>query len=272
MFSSVLKQNRSAFRFLFSLSCILLCCRALPTFARDSGWEITSTDSSQHSPDNITHQRITARHANRTAILNTVQFNLDHFKFVVIDNPNKKYKNLAHALTSNGCIAGTNASYFHPDMTPLGLLISKGEHVHGQERAKLLSGIFATNTENQAYLLRPSEFKLGPKTINALQAGPFLIDQGSPVQGLNNTDSARRTILATSSNDQWFFIQTSSLTLAETAQLLSTQALFPQFPITRALNLDGGSSSALFMESKPEALYLREFVSIRSFIGIHRIH
>ena len=66
-------------------------------------------------------------------------------------------------------------------------------------------------------------------------------------------------------------MSSSSVTLAELGVILADPALVPTgMKIKRALNLDGGSSTALWVQ-RPGAeapFYLSEFGIVRDFVGI----
>lgn len=169
---------------------------------------------------------------------------------------------------AGGWLAAVNGSYFHPDGEPLGLVISGGRELHRQERASLLSGILAANS-GRIHLLRPAEFKRGPDTQSALQAGPFLVDGGQAVTGLESTRRARRTIVATDGRGRWLIGTVSPLTLAETGSLLAADSFAEILAVRRALNLDGGSSSAFHFQRKDGGAELvRPLTGVRNFLGV----
>jgi hypothetical protein len=49
--------------------------------------------------------------------------------------------------------------------------------------------------------------------------------------------------------------------------MLATRELIPGVNITRALNLDGGSSAGMWVAGNPP-FYLRELRDVRDFVGI----
>lgn len=181
---------------------------------------------------------------------------------------------LGSAMRGAGCVAGVNGGYFHPDFQPLGLVVSDGRVVHPIERAPLLSGVFLVGADGRPALLRAEEYraraakeKAPPR--QALQAGPFLVDKGAPVAGLNATRAARRTVVLTDGAGRWALVSTSALTLAETGALLSRPGVVPDgLHVRRALNFDGGSSTGLWIAADPEPYYQREFSTVRNFLGI----
>ena len=88
--------------------------------------------------------------------------------------------------------------------------------MHPFERAKLLSGVLAVR-KGRIELVRSGQFKTGSDVQEALQAGPWLVEKGAPVAGLDDKRSARRTIVANDGKGQWALIATSPVTLADAA-------------------------------------------------------
>ncbi|CAN5791289.1 hypothetical protein BH09VER1_BH09VER1_18970 [soil metagenome] len=177
-----------------------------------------------------------------------VSFPATSATFRVIDNPPTNRKNLADALAVDGAIAGTNGGYFHPDFTPLGLVVSAGRTLHAQEKARLLSGLLVIRG-GKIQLVRAEGFKPGPDIQEALQAGPWLVENGIPVAGLNAERAARRTLISSNGKGSWALITISPITLADTAGLLLRKEFLDHWSTLNALNLDGGSSTSLFASS-----------------------
>ena len=203
----------------------------------------------------------------KEAHIEGVLFPSTSFRLQVIDHPPRD-KTASQILQEYHYLAGVNGGYFHPNGTPLGLLMHHGKVIHPQEKARLLSGFFVA-TRHKMALLRVSE-SLPTGTKEVLQAGPFLIDHGNSVIGLETTRVARRTFLATDGHGLWLMGVISPTTLAEASRVLLAAA--PQFfsthKIKRALNLDGGSSSALWVAHQPEAYSQSEFGHVRNFLGL----
>ena len=189
----------------------------------------------------------------RTIRLVGVSFPSSKSIFHVIDNPPGNRQSLSSALVSAGAVAGSNGGYFHKDFTPLGLTVSQGQMIHRFERARLLSGVLAVR-HGRMELVRSGKFKSGSDVQEALQAGPWLVEKGVPVAGLDDTRSARRTIVANDGKGQWALIATSAITLADASRLLCAKGIIGPLKIANALNLDGGSSTALQAGLPPEIL------------------
>jgi hypothetical protein len=103
----------------------------------------------------------------------------------------------------------------------------------------------------------------------AIQCGPFLVDRGQPISGLNDSHLARRTFAATTSSSRTLVGVCSGVSLAELAKILATTSLAEDLKIERALNLDGGSSSAFwFARDNGSAFSISEQKRVRDFVGI----
>ena len=242
------------------LLCVLTC--AIPLRA---DWKPVSSERIATASPLIWHIQKTVSNG-RLVEMHLIVFNSKKCTFKVVDNPRQE-DDLASAMKAHGCFAGVNGGYFHPDRTPLGLVVSGGVTIHAFERAKLLSGILAVSG-GRISLLRTAEFKPATKPEQALQCGPFLIDHGNPVPGLNATNSAERTVVLGNGAEQWALLSCEPVTLAETAEIIATREIFPELKIDRALNLDGGSSTGIWIDAVPQEFYRREFKSVRNYLGI----
>ena len=188
----------------------------------------------------------------------------------VYDDAAGRFRGLPQVAREQGWIAGVNGGFFHPDNTPLGLVVMEGEKRHDQQRARLLSGILAAN-ESRIHLLRPAEFALGERTRSALQAGPYLVDGGRAPAGLDADKRARRTIVATDGAGGWALGSLSALSLAEAGGLLASEAFAELLDVERALNLDGGSSSAYYYrDGDGGERVIHSLSRLRNYLGVVR--
>ncbi len=205
----------------------------------------------------------TLRAGTETARISVVVYGARDYDTVVVDNPPANPRRLVEAAPAAGGVAGCNASYFHADGRPLGLVVIGGDTNHSFERAKLLSGIFA-NRKNRLEMVRASDFVMGEDVRQAVQGGPWLIEGGAVISGLDDTKRARRTIIANDGRSNWALIATSPVSLAQAAAILSLPDLGSGFSVKNALNLDGGSSTALWAKDTP--LSIPEFGTVRNFL------
>jgi len=204
----------------------------------------------------------------RTVRVTGVSFQDRNGVFRVIENDPAARKSLAMALRDNEAVAGVNGGYFHPDFTPLGLVISGGKTLHSFERAKLLSGILAVR-DSRIELVRSGAFKPGADVREALQAGPWLVEDGAVIPGLNTVRLARRTVVAGDGKGNWALVTTTPATLAETADLLATRNLAGTWTVRNALNLDGGSSTMFLALTDSKAVIdIPSYGPVRNYLAI----
>lgn len=184
----------------------------------------------------------------------------------VIDNPAAE-DDLAAVMQREHCVAGVNGGYFDPSNAPVGLLISDGRLIAPLRKARLLSGMMIVSN-GRVQLLRFAEYSSRKNAIAALQCGPFLVDRGQPVAGLEDTRSARRTFIVTGGSDRAGIGYCSDATLAQLGKILATTGLAPELKVQRALNLDGGSSSAFWFAGERSPFSIPEQKTVRDFVAV----
>ncbi len=197
------------------------------------------------------------------AIVDLALFSTKSCRLRVIDNADGV--NLSDAMRRTNCIAGINGGYFDPNFAPLGLRIIDGKVTSRLTRGRLMSGVLAS--DNAIHIFRAAEFSVRRKPNAAIECGPFLVDLAKPVRGLEAMRTARRTFAATGSGDRAALGFCSDATLADLARILAVP--LGDFKIQRALNLDGGSSSAFwFRRNDGNAFAIPEEKAVRDFVGI----
>jgi uncharacterized protein YigE (DUF2233 family) len=136
------------------------------------------------------------------------------------------------------------------------------------QRARLITGVLVASPRG-VQIVRAREFSRRLGVSAAIQCGPFLVDRGQPISGLNDSHLARRTFVATTGGSRALIGVCSGVSLAELAKILATTSLAEDLKIERALNLDGGSSSAFwFARENGNAFSISEQKSVRDFVGI----
>jgi len=230
-------------------------------------WELKSEKSLGTLPGGATVWQRELVQNGQSLMLHGVSFRQADYHLRVVDVAPPAQAKLPAAAAAAGGVAGCNASYFHEDYRPLGLVISGGEQIHALERAKLLSGILAVRDEKPE-LVRPAAFKPGGSVTEAVQAGPWLVEAAGPVGGLDETKRARRTVVATDGRGRWALIATSPASLSAAAAALASGQAIPDWKPASALNLDGGSSTALWAANQPDPLTIPELGHVRNFLVI----
>lgn len=226
-----------------------------------AGWKVSSTETEPASAGGVEHRRLELVEtvSGEDATLDLALFSAKAATVRVIDNPSGD--DLAGVARRVRAIAGVNGGYFDPQNAPVGLLISDGKLIAPSRKARLLSGVLAVS-KARIELLRSGEYSSRKNVLAAMQCGPFLVDGGAPVAGLNATKSARRTFVLTSGSDRAGIGFSSAVTLAELGEILA----MPNLKIQRALNLDGGSSSAFWFNGERGVTSIAEQKTVRDFV------
>lgn len=183
-------------------------------------------------------------------------------------------EDLGTACASIGATAGVNGGFFHPGGEPLGLMIAGGKRVGSPAlNGSLTSGVVWSDGQRNG-MARSKGFDLEhPRAPNLLQAGPFLLEHGAPVSGLDAKKFARRTIVMTDGGTRWGIAYVPGATLDGLARALAQPGVFPHFPLRTVLNLDGGGSSGLWIRKGNDQLfYLHEISRVRNFLVVVRRH
>ena len=229
-------------------------------------WGVTSSDAERSAVAGVEHRRIVVvqGETGEEAKIELALFSTKAATLRVIDNPTGA-DDLAAVMRRTRAVAGVNGGYFDPQDLPLGLVVSDGKSLAPLRKARLLSGVIVAS-KGRVELLRYAEYSARKNTTAALQCGPFLVDAAKPVPGLNDTRSARRTFIVTGGGDRAALGFCSSVTLAEMGEILATPGLLPDLKVQRALNLDGGSSSAFWFNGESGPFSVRELKRVRNFV------
>ncbi len=205
--------------------------------------------------------------------INAFFFNSKTHRLVVLDEGDlqkPQFGSLDKAMRSSPCVAGVNGGFFgaDPEGSPLGILVQGGKR-----KSPLATGSFTVSgiiwdSGKGIFLQRSKSFESqkGTSPREALQGGPFLIENGKAISGLNNTKTTYRTFIATDRQGNWCIAMTSPLTLAELASWLATPGSLGSFSVKAALNLDGGSSSAFWCHAS--GVYYPSMKSVRNYLGV----
>jgi hypothetical protein len=175
---------------------------------------------------------------------------------------------LGEMMRHEKCLAGVNGGYFDENFAPLGLRIANGQMIAPLQRARLITGVLVASPRG-VQIVRSREFSRRPGVTAAIQCGPFLVDRGQPIGGLNDARPARRTFAATTTSSRALIGVCSEASLAELSKILATTSFAEDLRIERALNLDGGSSTGFWVaRENGSAFSIPEHKPVRDFVGI----
>jgi hypothetical protein len=237
---------------------------ALATVASAQWIEKNSRDENSFD-GRVVHRHIDLAESetDKRAMVDLALFSAKSSKLRVIENADGV--TLSDAMGRTNCIAGINGGYFDPNFAPLGLRIIDGKITSRLTRGRLMSGVLTS--DNAIHIFRVAEFSLRRKPNAAIECGPFLVDLAKPVRGLEAMRTARRSFAAIGSGDRAALGFCSQATLADLARILAVP--LGDFKIQRALNLDGGSSSAFWFRGNDGNTFgIPEEKAVRDFVGI----
>ena len=159
------------------------------------------------------------------------------------DGPGSRWPDSRAAGEAFGGLAAFNGGFFTPAGGPLGLVVASGQRRGAFNSASSLAGgFFVEENDGRLALVRRAAFSGGRQ---AIQTGPFLVENGRPVRGLSEEISTARTFVGTDGRHGWIVARTGPASLAHLGKSLAG-AEIGGVRIRTALNLDGGRSSELW--------------------------
>jgi hypothetical protein len=230
-------------------------------------WKILSTESEPGFPG-IEHRHVVVEDnaAGQRVAVDVAVFSAKSTALRVIDNPDGQ--SLAAVMKGEKYACGVNGGYFDSDFKPIGLRVADGATFSPLRRARLITGILL-QSDRGIDVVRTSEFSRTKRIIAAIQAGPFLVEGSKRIRGLNDSQLALRTFVGIATNDRAFLGFCSDISLSGLADMLATAPIAADSKIRRAMNLDGGSSSAIWFARKDgSAFSISGLKPVRDFVGV----
>jgi uncharacterized protein YigE (DUF2233 family) len=232
-------------------------------------WTQVSSQSEPSTAKGLEHRYVVVEESSsgERASLELAIFSTKSCRLRVVDQASESRVELEEAMNRGNFLAGVNGGYFDPEHKAIGLLIVDGTIIAPLQKARLLSGVLSAS-QKKIQIQRVGEFTMIPKPDNAVESGPMIVDLGKAVRGLESTKLARRTFVATGSGDKAALGFCSDVTLSDLSQILAA-TMTSDFKIQRALNLDGGTSSAFwFKRANGSAFSISEEKLVRDFVAI----
>jgi exopolysaccharide biosynthesis protein len=231
-------------------------------------WTILST-ASEPGRDGLVHRHVVLENpvGSERITVDLAIFSTKSCTLRVIENEGGA-DSLGQVMRHEKCLAGVNGGYFNENFAPLGLRIANGQMIAALQRARLITGVL-TASPRGVQIVRSREFSRRLVVTAAIQCGPFLVDRGERISGLNDSHLARRTFAATTTSGRALLGVCSGVSLTELSNLLATASFAEDLRIERALNLDGGSSSGFwFARENGSAFSIPEQKAVRDFVGV----
>lgn len=232
-------------------------------------WKVSGAERETSPNDVVEHWKTVVENetSGERATLHAAVFSGHVATLRVIDQPDAPRNELAEVMGRSKAVAGVNGGYFDPEDLPVGLLMSDGHVLAPLRKAKLLSGVL-TASASRIDVMRVSHFAMSPRIRSAVQCGPLLVEHSIPIAGLNDTRKARRTFAGVDGTGHAMLGVCSAVSLAQLGKILALAEAFGKIKVTRALNLDGGSSSAFWFAGKKGVFSVPEQKTVRDFVAI----
>ena len=230
-------------------------------------WKILSAES-EPGRAGIEHRHVIVEEAaaGQRVAIDVAVFSAKSTALRVIDSPDGQ--SLGAIMKRENFVCGVNGGYFDTDFKPMGLRVADGTTSSPLRRARLITGILL-QSDRGIDVIRVSEFSRTKKIIAAVQSGPFLVEGNKRIRGLNDSQVARRTFAGVTTNDRAFLGVCSDVSLAELANILATVSIVADSKTRRAMNLDGGSSSAFwFAREDGSAFSIAGRKPVRDFVAV----
>lgn len=215
-----------------------------------------------------TMQNLSVTRHGHSVELQFVIFDSRSYDLKVIDQPEdwSGGGKISECMRRANAIAGVNGGFFTPEFTPMGLMIAAGRKTGTWQQNKLLTG--AVVVDSQPRLLWNAEVNRN-NARELLQAGPRLVDAGRAVTNLERSKHTTRTFIATDGGQRWLLGLARNISLGELAEILAQPGSLGDFTIHRALNLDGGHSSALYYRTADGNEHSDPgWSTVRNYLGI----
>jgi exopolysaccharide biosynthesis protein len=230
-------------------------------------WAIISAES-EPGRAGIEHRHVVVEDAaaGQRVAVDVAVFSAKSTALRVIDNPDAQ--SLGAVMKREKCACGVNGGYFDTEFKPIGLRVADGTTFSPLRRARLITGILL-QSDRGIDVVRAGEFSRTKKIIAAIQSGPFLVEGSKRIRGLNDSQVARRTFAGIATNDRALLGVCSDVSLTGLANILATAPIAADSKIRRAMNLDGGSSSAFwFAREDGSAFSISGRKTVRDFVGV----
>lgn len=182
----------------------------------------------------------------------------------------KKPTSLQELEKKHNSLVIINGSYFDENYAPVGMLKINNKLVNPKNEVGS-SGILAVK-DNEVAIFHKKDTNLYKDYPNIMQNGPLLVENNGK-SGIYSDDkeySARTAIGMTKDNKTILIVadRTASPSLWEFAKLLSTSESQGGFECKTAINLDGGSSTGLRVNTPSKKLIVEENDFIHNAVGV----
>lgn len=188
-------------------------------------------------------------------LLRLVFFDAAKSTLRVLANPDRESeKSLEMWGREQKALAVCNGGYFE-----IGTRLPSGLEIAGGVRggAFLNRGEFGGSLivkDGKPALVWDTDFQDDPKITEMVQCSPWLVSDGRPWSPPSSKDhkpgpKSAHTFILTDGAGHWALGTAMNVGLQDLARLLATPGVISEFPVKRALSLDGGPSTGLWFKT-----------------------
>ncbi|XAL98255.1 phosphodiester glycosidase family protein [Phycisphaeraceae bacterium D3-23] len=173
--------------------------------------------------------------------------------------------NITDVCSQANALFAINGGYFTDEFLPAGLAVDDAVEIAPLSGEPVQSGVVAIDASGMIELQHSSSVSV---SHDAIQSGPFLIDPGGVI-GIHSDDQRmqRRSVIALGRDGELVLMTADAISLFQLAQLLhSRPELFGVTSFDRALNLDGGPSSAFCIAEHRQDIVVQAAGPVHNFI------
>ena len=206
-----------------------------------------------------------------TLTFHLVFFDESRVSLKVLEQPNRKSaRSVAEVLAADGALAGCNGGYYGlRDFSPSGLQIVNGRQTGKLDAASVHNGVLLVRAGQPSIELAQDIRSLEGVT-DLLQCSPVLVRGGKQVFGSPaDTGKNTRTFIACDGRGRRVIGTCRNITLTQLGQFLLSPVLRPDFPVSDAMNLDGGPSSGLWAKGgQGKAHHVPEAARVKNIVAL----
>lgn len=170
-------------------------------------------------------------------------------------------RQMAH---KSGALAVANANFFDVKDRPLGLVVIDAQQIQAKKDISWW-GIFCLKN-GRASILRSLDYRTG-LCEQAVQAGPRLVINGW-IPKLKEESSRKTAIGITRRNEVILAVSVENIPITKLAQVFREPEHRGGLETLHALNLDGGTSSQLYINTGKFRVNLPNFIAVPVGIGV----
>lgn len=186
----------------------------------------------------------------------------------LIQNTKEKIR-FRDIVENNRCTAAINAGFYDTNDVPIGLFVINHREVVPSQKNALFNG-FVTIPDGSSVFIRTGQST--DSAQYAFQTGPVVIYNNEiRLLSIKNDEPDRRMVLLSDSSNQSYFLSimgaesvTSGPKLADVPGIVAAIGSAQSILITEAINLDGGSASALYDGTR----FLEELMPVGSVLCV----